>query len=70
MIAFGAGSRTCIGVNLAYMEFRCATALFFRQCQGSKLDSTAIPQSIDLLNFFLVTPKCGNWEITMDSVDT
>ncbi|KAH9231144.1 hypothetical protein K456DRAFT_1740012 [Colletotrichum gloeosporioides 23] len=35
--AFGHGSRSCIGIHLAWMELRLAIALLFRKCGGLRL---------------------------------
>ena len=47
----GTGSRACIGMHLAYMELRLATAEFFRVFKGARLASSA-------------TPQCMRWSIS------
>ncbi|KXT16474.1 hypothetical protein AC579_1762 [Pseudocercospora musae] len=54
---FGAGSRVCIGIHLAYMEFRLTTASFFRQCSGARLAASTTPESMEVENIFLIAPK-------------
>jgi cytochrome P450 len=60
---FGAGSRVCLGVHLAKMELRLAAAEFFRRCKGATLASTTTAQSMEMENFFLITPKSHKCEI-------
>ena len=62
---FGAGSRVCVGVHLAYMELRLSTAEFFRQCKGSKLASETTDASMEMENFFLVTPRGHKCEVIL-----
>ena len=54
---FGAGSRMCLGLHLAMMEIRIATALFFRQFKGVKLAPETAAQDLKFENFFLVKPQ-------------
>lgn len=53
---FGAGSRICIGSNLAYMELRLATAAFFRKCPKARLAPSTTPESMEIENAFLIAP--------------
>jgi cytochrome P450 len=59
---FGSGARTCLGINLAWMELRIAAALLFRECKGLRLAPETTPASMEFENFFLITPishKCN-----------
>ena len=44
-------------MHLAYMELRLASAEFFRQCKGAKLAPETTDASMEMENFFLVTPR-------------
>ncbi|KIW06087.1 uncharacterized protein PV09_03258 [Verruconis gallopava] len=65
MSAFGAGAYTCLGIHIAYMEMRYAAALFFRECRGAKLAASTTDKSMEMQNYFVITPKSHMCEITL-----
>lgn len=54
---FGGGTRICIGLHLAYMELRLATALFFRECKGARLSTKTTEDVMEMAETFLIAPK-------------
>lgn len=46
-----------MGLHLALMELRLATAVFFRELRGAKLADKTTPESMGVVNFFLIRPK-------------
>ncbi|KAJ5784933.1 uncharacterized protein N7503_010145 [Penicillium pulvis] len=58
-IPFGGGSRICIGIHLARIELRLATALFFRRFPRAKVSSSEGMSSDDMVMkaFFLMAPQ-------------
>lgn len=63
---FGIGSRGCLGVHLAYMELRYATAEFFRTLGArATLAPSTTEQSMDMENYFLIAPVSHKCEIVI-----
>ncbi|OTA99874.1 hypothetical protein M426DRAFT_324762 [Hypoxylon sp. CI-4A] len=58
-VAFGGGSRICIGLHLAKMELRLATARFFTRFPNSKVSQKEgfTDDDMDPIMFFLLSPK-------------
>ncbi|KAF1942105.1 cytochrome protein [Clathrospora elynae] len=56
---FGGGARTCIGMHLARMELRIATAKFFRAYPNAKLSTLDgfCDEDMEQIIFFLIYPK-------------
>ena len=63
IMAWGAGSRGCLGIHLAEMEIRFAAVAFLRECKGAKVLSTEA--EMEYWDFFMVSAKGGKCEITM-----
>ena len=61
----GAGSRACIGMHLAYMELRLATAEFFRVFNGARLAPSTTPDSMQMEHFFAGAPQAHQCEILL-----
>ncbi|KPI35283.1 putative sterigmatocystin biosynthesis monooxygenase STCB [Cyphellophora attinorum] len=61
---FGAGTRICLGLHLAYMELRYGLAEFFRECPGIELAASTTPESMAMVNYFLVSPKSKQCMVT------
>ncbi|KAJ4409165.1 hypothetical protein N0V82_009544 [Gnomoniopsis sp. IMI 355080] len=53
---FGAGTRICIGIHLAMMELRLATAMFFRQNRGMEISAETTEDKMAMTQYFLVAP--------------
>ena len=49
----------CLSIHLAYVELWLANAEFFRQCEGAEFAPETTEASMEMENFFLVTP-CGH----------
>lgn len=54
---FGGGTRICLGIHLAYMELRHGLAEFFRDCRDLELSELTTPESMEMENYFLISPK-------------
>ncbi|KAF2712854.1 cytochrome protein [Pleomassaria siparia CBS 279.74] len=56
---FGGGARSCIGVHLAYMELRFATARFFRAFPNANISSLEgfSDEDMEQVIYFLMFPK-------------
>lgn len=63
---FGLGSRVCLGMHLAMMELRFATALFFRECRGARLCPETTDESMAMMDTFLISPKDHRCMIMME----
>ncbi|KAL4964293.1 cytochrome P450 [Aspergillus stella-maris] len=62
---FGGGSRTCIGLHVAQMELRFATALLFRQCACIKLAPSTTPESMEIAQYSLIAPRGRKCEVML-----
>ncbi|KAJ0275250.1 hypothetical protein CBS470a_011373 [Colletotrichum nupharicola] len=62
---FGAGSRICLGIELARMEMRLATTVLFRRCKGLRLAPGTNDETMEMENFFMINPRGHKCEVTM-----
>ncbi|OLN95716.1 putative sterigmatocystin biosynthesis P450 monooxygenase STCB-like protein 3, partial [Colletotrichum chlorophyti] len=62
---WGAGSRTCLGTELARMELRLGAAVLFRRCKGLVLAAGMSDEMMEMENFFLVSPVGHKCEVTL-----
>ncbi|KAJ5291813.1 cytochrome P450 [Penicillium angulare] len=63
MSPFGSGSRICLGIHLAWMELRLATAEFILRCGDVKLAPSVTEESMKPQHFFLIAPVAHKCEI-------
>jgi hypothetical protein len=54
-----------LGIHLAKMELRHVTAEFFRECRGAHIAPTMKLEDMEMLNFFLISPRSGRCEIVL-----
>lgn len=66
--AFGAGGYTCIGQHLAMMELRLAAALFFKTFVGAKLAPETTDDSMNMMNYVIISPKSGRFMVDFSQV--
>ncbi|KAK2017153.1 cytochrome P450 3A17 [Colletotrichum eremochloae] len=64
-VPLGSGARVCIGQNLAMMELRLATAVFFQRCRGARLSDNMRPGSMDMVDYVLLSPKNKTCDIIL-----
>lgn len=62
---FGAGSRICLGIELARMELRLGTAVLFRKCKGLKIAPGTTDETMEMENFFMISPRGHKCEVTL-----
>ncbi|KAK2054489.1 cytochrome P450 [Colletotrichum caudatum] len=62
---FGAGTRICLGLDLARMELRMAAAALFRQCLGLKLSSSMTDSMMEMENYFTIVPIGHRVDVTL-----
>ncbi|GKT61678.1 cytochrome P450 [Colletotrichum tofieldiae] len=62
---WGAGSRICLGVELAKMELRLGVAVLFRKCSGLRLAPGMTDRMMQMENYFLVSPVGHKCEVTL-----
>lgn len=62
---FGAGSRICLGIELARMEMRLATTVLFRRCKGLRLAPGTNDETMEMENFFMINPRGHKCEVIM-----
>lgn len=61
---FGLGTRSCIGIHLAKIEMRLATALFFRKCRGIRMGNNMTDDMMEQLMKFFTIPKGNKMDVT------
>ncbi|KAJ0319110.1 hypothetical protein COL5a_010324 [Colletotrichum fioriniae] len=62
---WGAGSRICLGVELARMELRLAVAVLFRECRGLRMAPGMTDEMMEMENFFMISPVGHKCEVTL-----
>ena len=62
--AFGGSARVCVGQNVARCELLHAVHMFFRELPNAKIADGVTDESMEILDFFVLKPKGGKFEIT------
>ncbi|KAF4778325.1 TRI11 [Colletotrichum scovillei] len=62
---WGAGSRICLGVELARMELRLAVAVLFRECRDLKMAPEMTDKMMEMENFFMISPVGHKCEVSL-----
>jgi cytochrome P450 len=56
-VPWGGASRYCLGIHLAWMEMRLATAIFFRECEDVRVAEQMTEKEMEFENYFLIKPQ-------------
>ncbi|KAK5164044.1 uncharacterized protein LTR77_010135 [Saxophila tyrrhenica] len=62
---WGAGSRTCLGLHIAYTELRLAALLFLQAFPEAKIAPSTTEKSMEMENFFLIRPAGHKCEVEL-----
>ncbi|TDZ17285.1 putative sterigmatocystin biosynthesis P450 monooxygenase STCB [Colletotrichum orbiculare MAFF 240422] len=62
---FGAGSRICLGIELARMELRLAAAVLFRRCRGLRSAPDMTDDVMEMENFFMIAPRGHRCDVVL-----
>jgi cytochrome P450 len=64
---FSAGTRACLGINLAWMELKVITAALVKHYHVHLAPGTT-PESMDMIDHFLLMPKAAKCDLIFTKV--
>lgn len=64
---FSAGSRACLGINLAWMELKVITATLVRE-HSVQLGPSTTENNMKMIDHFLAAPKAGKCDLIFTPV--
>lgn len=66
---FSAGSRVCLGINLAWMELKVITATLVAN-YSVQLAASTTDESMTMIDHFLAAPKAGKCDLIFTAVES